>query len=51
MCVPSAASPPVLGHELPGPGYRILFTIVDDVVNILTIKAAEEDWITPSELE
>ncbi len=32
------------------PGYRILFTIVDDAVNILTVKAAEEDWIGPEEL-
>lgn len=32
------------------PGYRILFTIVDDTVNVLTVKAAEEDWITPDDL-
>ena len=33
------------------PGYRILFTIVDDTVNVLTVKAAEEDWLSPEELE
>ena len=32
------------------PGYRILFTIVEDVVNVLAVKAAEEDWISPEEL-
>ena len=32
------------------PGYRILFTIVDDAVKVLTVKAAEEDWISPDEL-
>ena len=32
------------------PGYRILFTIVDDAVNVLTVKAAEEDWLSPDEL-
>ncbi|MEO2017316.1 MAG: type II toxin-antitoxin system RelE/ParE family toxin [Fuerstiella sp.] len=32
------------------PGYRILFTVVDDTVNVLTVKAAEEDWVTPDEL-
>lgn len=32
------------------PGYRILFTVVDDCVNVLAVKAAEEDWITPDEL-
>lgn len=31
------------------PGYRILFTIGEDVVNVLTVKAAEEDWISPEE--
>jgi len=31
------------------PGYRIL--IVDDIVNVLTVKAAEEDWINPNELQ
>jgi len=29
-----------LGSRL---GYRILFTIIDDTVNVLTVKAAEED--------
>lgn len=33
------------------PGYRILFTIVDDTVNVLTVKAAEEDWIRPDDLK
>ena len=32
------------------PGYRIPFTIVGDAVNVLTVKAAEEDWISPEEL-
>ena len=32
------------------PGYRILFTIVGDTVNVLTVKAAEEDWLSPDEL-
>ncbi|MDB4614173.1 type II toxin-antitoxin system RelE/ParE family toxin [bacterium] len=33
------------------PGYRILFTIEDDVVNIVTVRAAQEDRIRPEELE
>jgi len=33
------------------PGYRILFTIVGDCVNVLTVKAAEEDWLSPDELK
>ena len=32
------------------PGYRILFTVVGETVNVLTVKAAEEDWIAPDEL-
>ena len=32
------------------PGYRILFTVIDDTVNVLAVKAAEEDWITPDDL-
>ncbi len=32
------------------PGYRILFTIADDTVNVLTVKAAEEDWVSPDQL-
>jgi len=32
------------------PVYRILFTIIDDTVNVLTVKAAEEDWISPDGL-
>jgi len=33
------------------PGYRVLFTIVDDTVNVLTVKANEEDWLSPDHLE
>lgn len=33
------------------PGYRILFTVLNETVNILTIKATEEDWISPDELQ
>ncbi len=33
------------------PGYRILFTVVNETVNVLTIKAAEEDWISPDEVQ
>lgn len=32
------------------PGYRILFTVADDEVIVLTVKAAEEDWLRPSDL-
>jgi plasmid stabilization system protein ParE len=32
------------------PGYRILFTIVEDAVTVLTVKAVEEDWINPDKL-
>ena len=32
------------------PGYRILFTITDDTVAVLSVRAAEEDWIRPDEL-
>ncbi len=32
------------------PGYRILFTVVGDLVNVLTVKAAEEDWLSAEEL-
>lgn len=32
------------------PGYRILFTLTDAEVVVLTIKAAEEDWLKPGDL-
>jgi len=32
-------------------GYRILFTLTDNCVNVLTVKAAEEDWIKSTELD
>ncbi len=31
------------------PGYRILFTVDGDSVNVLTVKAGEEDWLSPDE--
>lgn len=31
------------------PNYRILFTIIDDAVNVLTVRASEEDWISPDD--
>ncbi|MEQ9410952.1 MAG: hypothetical protein RIK87_24790 [Fuerstiella sp.] len=33
------------------PGYRILFTVVEEAVNVLTAKAAEEDWIRFEDFE
>ena len=32
------------------PGYRILYTVTDEDVVVLAIKAAEEDWLAPGEL-
>ena len=31
------------------PGYRILFTVDGASVNVLTVKAGEEDWLSPDE--
>ena len=33
------------------PGYRILFTVRDDFVYVLTVKASQERWLNPDELE
>ena len=33
-----------------GSGYRILFTVVDNEVVVLTIKATEEEWLQPGDL-
>ena len=33
------------------PGYRILYTIVESTVEVLAVKAAEEDWLDSSRLD
>ena len=33
------------------PGYRILFRIIDDAVEVLTVKAAEEDLLRADDLK
>lgn len=33
------------------PCYRILFTVRDDCVYVLTVKASQEQWLNPGELE
>lgn len=33
------------------PGYRILFTVIEDRVNVLTVKATEENWVSPEDLD
>lgn len=32
------------------PGYRILFTVTDDVVFVLGVRASEQDWLQPGDL-
>lgn len=31
------------------PGYRILFTVEDEEIYILAVKATEENWVSPDE--
>ena len=33
------------------PGYRIIFTVHENKVNVLTIKAAEERWLESGDLD
>jgi plasmid stabilization system protein ParE len=32
------------------PGYRILFTVHEDAVIVLAVRAAEQDWLEPGDL-
>ena len=32
------------------PGYRILFTVTDDLIVVLGVRASEQDWLKPCDL-